>query len=169
MCPHLPRMPGPWRGAASEGRVLGCTAPAMGSQQQSCTPPLKLEDQKGPHLPSGQVLCSRRPLKYPFCLEGVKEKPSPPKQLMLQQGKTWLEKGRRAVMAPQDKSHHPCIRQKQIQPVCVEERAGLVPQRYLCCNPAESAHLSAPSPLQLLRRARADRQGARASARTTPG
>lgn len=86
MSPHLRA----WRGAAPQGRVLGCTA--VGSQQQPPAPPLQLEEQKGPHLLLGQVLCSHRPPKIPFCLEVVKEKPSPPKQLVLQLGKTWLEK-----------------------------------------------------------------------------
>ena len=144
--PNLDRMHWP---PQPKGQVLGCTAPALGSQQQSHALPLMLEGQKGPHLPLSQGLRRRRALKYPACLDVVKEKPSPPKQLVPQQGKTWLEKGRRAVMAPQGKSHRPCIRWKQIQPVCVEERAVSVPQLYVCCNQAESAHLCAPSLLPL--------------------
>lgn len=160
MCPHrdwTPPRPRACRSAASGGRVLGRTAPAMGSQQQSCAPPLKLEDQKGPHLPSGQILCSGRSLKYPF-LPGRGERKTLP---TLQQGKPWLEKDRRAVRVPQGESCPPSLRQtKPNQPVCV-----VVPQLYLCCSLAESTHLSAPAPLHQCGEA----QSAIADAPTAPG
>ena len=140
------------RGAAAEGRTLGC--PAVGSQPQSCAPPpppLKLEDQEGPQLPSDQLLCSRRSLEYPFCLGGVEGKASPPQHLVLQQGRTWLEKGRHAAEAPRGRSHRPRVGQKQMEPVGVEGRGALVPQSGRRCSPC-------PSPLQRLHRACGERQ-----------
>lgn len=80
-----------------------------------------------------------------FAWKGVKEKPSPAKRLVLQRGKTWLEKGRRAVVAPRRKNHPPCIRQQQIEPAHLQEGALLVLQLHLCCSLAE-VPTSVPGP-----------------------
>lgn len=99
--------------AAAEGQVLGGHSPGNGE------PAAVLHPSSWAGGPEGTTSAIRSSSLQPqgpvipiFCLEGVKEKSSPPKQLILQQGKTWLENGRGAAGVPQGESHRPCIRSR---------------------------------------------------------
>lgn len=89
-----------------EGQVLGYPAAVVGSQQQSCTAPLKLEDRKGQHLPPAVA----GPQNTHFAWKWSKENTPHPNSSCYNRGRTWLEKAGWAVTAPHNKSHHPCSR-----------------------------------------------------------